>query len=355
MAEIVPNFDSSKIYKIIISEDTPNFETLCNALKNSSAKFELDLSNTNVATLEKGAIHDLSKMTALELPSGLTTMKAGAIYSNSNLTSIEIPATVTTIEGNPFVYANYESSTVRCYDSSKLTSISIATGNSSYVVDDGILYSSDKTELVYYPSNKTASTFAIPGTVTTIGEAAFAGNTKLTQVNFNAGLTTIGDYAFAKLSNNKTVIIPASVTSIGKCSFYANYKLETLTITGGNSYTIGNYAFSYFGIKAQGATKNCKVTIGEGVESLSQSAFQMSYFDTSENDPLVLPASLNVLDRFNFDRGEVKFIKSLATTPPEVGNSSLYSTGIQKIFVPSGSVEAYKSADGWKEYTIIGF
>ena len=41
-----------------------------------------------------------------------------------------------------------------------------------------------------------------------------------------------------------------------------------------------------------------------------------------------------------------------ATTPPALGNTKVFDNNGsgRKIYVPAGSVEAYKSAEGWGEY-----
>jgi len=43
-----------------------------------------------------------------------------------------------------------------------------------------------------------------------------------------------------------------------------------------------------------------------------------------------------------------------ATTPPTLGDSAFYHTADRlRIYVPSESVEAYKTADGWRNYASI--
>ena len=118
------------------------------------------------------------------------------------------------------------------------------------------------------------------------------------QVVIADGVTTIGGRAFSDCSSLTSVTIPNSVTEIGSSAFYVCSSLTSVTIP--NSVTtIGKEAFS-----------GCK---------------------------------------------NVKQITSEAVTPP---NCALYAfDGINtkecKLIVPKNSIEAYKKADGWKEFFLI--
>lgn len=100
------------------------------------------------------------------------------------VTKITIPASVTSIDDYAFVNCQ------------KLQEISVATGNSVYSSENGILYNKAKTTLICYPSGKTASYFAIPEKVTAIGTAAFGYNETLFRIYVETDLTRIGDEAF---------------------------------------------------------------------------------------------------------------------------------------------------------------
>lgn len=87
----------------------------------------------------------------------------------------------------------------------------------------------------------------------------------------------------------------------------------------GNSITsIGDSAFFYCGGLSS-------VTIGNNVTSIGHYAFQSCSGLTS--------------------------VTVEATTPPTLGSSALDNTGNSPIYVPSATVETYKSASGWSDYT----
>ncbi len=87
-------------------------------------------------------------------------------YCNS-LTNVVIPESVTSIGNYAF----------RCCDS--LISIEVSEQNANYKDVDGNLYSKDGTTLIQYAIGKTAVSFTILDSVTSIGEYAFAGCSSL--------------------------------------------------------------------------------------------------------------------------------------------------------------------------------
>jgi len=146
------------------------------------------------------------------------------------------------------------------------------------------------------------TSISIPNSVTSIGERSFANSYNLKSITIPNSLTSIGNYAFY---NNRltSIFLPSSVTSIGDKAFYDSIKLTSLTISGN------------------------KTSIGYG-------AFTWSY-------------SLESITISN------------PTPPPLVKNKSgeidaFYHVGKTcTLYVPKGSVDAYRKAEGWKEFKNI--
>jgi hypothetical protein len=157
--------------------------------------------------------------------------------------------------------------------------------------------------------------------VTSIGSSAFFDCSSLTSVTIPEGVTVIGYYAFYGCSGLTSVTIPEGVTEIGDNTFYYCSGLTSVTIGDGVT-SIGSSAFYYcFGLTS--------VTIGDGVTSIGSSAFSWCFGLTS--------------------------VTSMNITPPSLGGSWTFY-GVDKsipLFVPAESVEAYKSADYWNEFTNI--
>jgi hypothetical protein len=111
-----------------------------------------------------------------------------------------------------------------------LTSISVAEDNAHYSSKDGVLFNKAKDTLILYPSGKLGS-YTISGSVTAIGDKAFRYSVGLTSVIIPDGVKTIGGAAFAYCKNLTSVTIPSSVTHIGGGAFvYA----EQISVTSFN-------------------------------------------------------------------------------------------------------------------------
>ena len=72
----------------------------------------------------------------------------------------------------------------------------------------------------------------LPAATTVIGEAAFAGCSRLTTINMPATLDSIADFAFAGCTALTAIQLPASVTVVGygafmRCSSLASFKVAS--------------------------------------------------------------------------------------------------------------------------------
>lgn len=71
-----------------------------------------------------------------------------------------------------------------------LKTIKIQSGNTDFILRDGVLYSKDKTKLLYCPNQKTGN-FQIPSGVTLLNDGAFYDCTKLTGISIPDSVTTM--------------------------------------------------------------------------------------------------------------------------------------------------------------------
>ena len=166
----------------------------------------------------------------------------------------------------------------------------------------------------------------IGSSVTSIGNNAFSNCSSLTSITIPDSVTSIGTSVFTNCSTLTSVTIPDSVTSIGTSAFGSCYILTSITIP--DSVTsIGNNAF----INCSTLTS---ITIPDSVTSIGTSAFGNCY----------------ALASIKFD----------GDTPPAVSNSNAFSHIPTDciIYVPSGSLAAYKSAANYPNpstYTYVGY
>ena len=108
-----------------------------------------------------------------------------------------------------------------------------------------------------------------------------------------------------------------------------------------------------------GCSSLTNVQLNDGITSIGYYAFSRC---TSLTD-ITIPKSVVKISEYCFkDCDNLKKLYCKATTPPTVlyNNASwihLFDSDLERIYVPPGSVSAYKSATGWKEYknAIVGY
>ena len=199
-----------------------------------------------------------------------------------------------------------------------------------HLTDDGVLTITGKGEMYDYSYPKRApwedsrekvKRIIIDDGVTTIGEFAFYNCSALTSVTISNSVTTIEWEAFWDCSSLTSVTIPNSVTKISVGAFYNCSSLTSVTIP--NSVTtIGSEAFS-------GCTNLQKVYIGNSVKTIGEDAFN--------------------------NCTSVTQISSEAVVPPtcESGVFFYINTSKCKLIVPKNSLDAYKQAYQWEDFSLI--
>ena len=197
----------------------------------------------SVTSIGDSAFSWYKSLTSLTIPNSVTSIGDSAFLDCLRLTSLTIPSSVTTIGANPFV---------------KLK-VQLNNESSHFYVEDNVLFTADKSQLIAYCSIQTS--YCIPDSVTTIGDRAFSGCSRLTMVTIPDSVTSIRDRAFLGCSRLTTLTIPNSVTSIGNSSFGRCSRLTTLTIP--NSVTsIGYRAFASCFNLSQLAIPNSVIFVG---------------------------------------------------------------------------------------------
>lgn len=266
------------------------------SVKNERNQEFYKVTSTKEGSTVKGGV------TNVVFPNTLTKISQGSFNQNAggsnapDLQSITIPANCTEI-GLSF-------STLP-----KLTTFVVADGNPNFKSQDGMLMSKNGKKLVNYPSGRTGEA-SVPDGVEEIAPGAFAGCTKVTNVNIPASCTTMhfpdattGETSFSATGTHYTVapgnpaykdIDGVLVTQDGKklCAFPFHYDVslpgKKYTVPAGVEeiaykafYTstpqpvsvdlnevkkIGKEAFS-------GCSDLASVTIGKNVNEIGEGAF----------------------------------------------------------------------------------
>ena len=146
--------------------------------------------------------------TDVTIPEEVETIADFTFLENTNRTKIEVVrlgASVQKVETNAF--AGLEN----------LVDIIIAANNLSFVEEDGLLMTSDKSILLQYKRQGEAK-FTIPESVRFVAAHAVQG-TELEEIDFGENLEYIGYYAFSSNGKLKAIHLPDSVKYIGDGAF----------------------------------------------------------------------------------------------------------------------------------------
>lgn len=156
-----------------------------------------------------------------------------------------------------------------------------------------------------------------------------------------AGATRIRGYAFWYGLNLTSITIPGSVKSIGSYAFYTCAKLKNVTIDNGVEI-ITNMVFSY-------CDKLTGITIPDSVTSIGSSVFEgctsLTSVTIGNSVTDVGSKALNIGSSTN--KATIIF---LGTTPSTIRKDTFYPKYLNKIIVPAGCGEAYKTATNWANF-----
>ena len=296
----------------------------------------------------------------ITLPESITHIDEYAFSYQDKLKEIIIPNGVSTIGDSAFYGCDLKRVTipnsVQIIGEGSFACFGILSFKGKFATEDGKALISDNTFIQYANGNK-AKTYTIPNNIIKIGNKAFLFSNLqciiipdgVTEIGVNAfsncgnltdlvipeTVTTIGEYAFGGCSSLESVTIPCSVTTIGRYAFCDCSSLTSVTIPDGVT-TIKYGAFIF-------CRNLASVTIGNSITTIGVHAFQGCDSLTSVYCKAIVPPLLNYdPECYNWDA---------CAAFEGVTDGSL------TIYVPRESVEAYKAADGWKEYAdiIVGY
>ena len=224
-----------------------------------------------------------TNLTSITIPNSVTSIGRFALNGAASL-PVTIPASVTSIELQAL---------------SGTSSINVVADNPNYSSKDGVLFNKNKTTLIQYPKQKPGASYIIPGSVISIGDAAFKSCSLLTSVIIPNSVTYIGASAFA-YSGLTSIDIPNSVTTIREMAF----RLVCLM----------------------------PIIIPIGVVEIGWGAF--SFLCQDDNDPITVIA--------------------LNPIPPKIGKDAFcVADELGCLYVPKNSIAAYSSAEHWKDFKCI--
>ncbi len=161
---------------------------------------------SGVTTIGGGALRDLDGLEEISIASTVESIGPWAFDNDTAIKSITIPKSVKSIGERAF----YE-----CY---ALQNVNVASGNSDYKSVNGVLFTKDGSQMIYYGAGRTASSYAVPAGVKVLHPSTFSYAQALTEVTLPDGLEEIRDWAFGH-TGLKRVYLPSTLKKVDYCAF----------------------------------------------------------------------------------------------------------------------------------------
>lgn len=245
--------------------------------------------------------NNIRKFNELKYFTSLTDIDNETFYGCSNLTEIALPTSIRSI-GDYAFYKTYVK---------------------SITIPNGVEYIGESAF-----NSSPLQQISLPNSVSQIGAYAFA-STQLKQITLPNKVTKIARYCFYETPLT-SINLPDDITEIEECAF-ANTPLNHLKLPK-NLTTIGDYAFKS---PSRYTERFQNIEIPASVHTIGYGIFIMDESDDSYNQfpPLMIYCKAN--------------------KPPKFDNGEELGDGIEKIFVPSQSINEYKKSTGWRMYSDI--
>lgn len=240
------------------------------------------------------AFQGCKKLEHIYIPSTVTEMGYACFKNCSSLTSITIPENVKEIGYDFFSGCSnlseviFENDSIIFYPSTfkgckKLKKIG------SHIIENGLLYNSEKTELYTFLGNENHNgIIKVPATVRELGNG-FSYSTDLVSIDLSqTQISTIRCDTFTNCGNLQTVILPLTVKSINDRAFCDCIKLSEINLPNSIEY-IGVACFKDCAIK--------EITIPNRVVEIPQTAFM----DCKELSKVDIPSSVKTINSSAFE------------------------------------------------------
>ena len=311
-----------------------------------------------VTNIGDNAFDGCSRLSSILIPSSVTSIGANAFNYCTSLTSLTIPSSVTTIGEGAFGQCNNLSSITvdsnnTIYDSRnncnaiiKTSTNTIITGCKNTVIPSSVKCIGDGAFL-----NSGVTSISIPANITNIGQNAFGNCSNLSSITVDSNNTVYDSRndcnAIIESSSDKLIagcgntIIPSSVISIGEKAFYLS-SISSIEIPSSVT-TIDDGAFA-------GCLKLSSIHLPKGIKTIGKQAFS----ECGRLKTINIPASVTTIGDYAFD-----WCYSLSsvivewTKPITISENTFSNRANATLYVPYGSMEAYKGADYWKEFKEI--
>ena len=287
------------------------------------------------------ACSEWTYLSSVTISDNVTSLGANSFYNTYRIEHLKIGSGITQIPTYAFNNTSISASTKPDLDLSANVGLNVVKSGFYECYFNNVIFPKNCTlspNSFTYCSASTLS-FGSGTIVSEVGTYSSAfGNSTISNIDLN-GVTLIGDFGFSYTSGYTSITIPPSVTTFGQYAFNSVSGLNSVTIDYASNATLGSYQFGGLSITS--------LTIGSNPTSIGQGMFQKCTKLTS----LVIPSNISSINNFAFSGCTgLRSITVHSTTPPTLGTGVFDNTNNCPIYVPSGSVDAYKAASKWSNY-----
>lgn len=338
----------------------------------------------SVTSIDYYAFGRCDGLTSITIPDGVTTIRNWAFSNCGHLTSVTIGNSVTNIGDEAFENCKLETVTIpssvtkigaKAFDCRSLKQINVVDNNNNYASKDGILYTKDFSELLFYPAQNRTANLVLPEGLKKISDKAFASNEYIKSITIPSTVIEIGAKILNKQkveeiivdSNNliydsrgncnaiietatstllegcKNSTIPEDITKIGKSAFENCFSLRSVTVPS-TVTSIGDLAF-------YGCSGLTSITIPDGVTTIGNWAFYNCYRLTS----ISIPDSVTSIGKSAFEYCSRLTSVTIGNGTTSIGGEAFHGcTGLTSVTIPdSVTYLGYSSFDGCTSLTSI--